>query len=64
MYTILNQDYINYNSLNTMNNNNKKLCKDLCKVSIFLSCFCIFYLIFFIDLINKELNMNNTINLI
>ena len=46
-----------------MNNNNKKLCKDLCKVSIFLSCFCIFYLIFFIDLINKELNMNNTINL-
>ena len=39
---------LNYNLLNTMDNNNKKLCRDLCKVSIFLPCFCIFIYIYFL----------------
>ena len=60
MYPMLNQGYINYNLLNDMNDYNKKLCKDLCKISICLTCFCIFYLFFFLKVINDELNMNIT----
>jgi len=52
---------IDYGKLEPMTNDNKKLCKDLCKVGICLSCFCSVYLIFFLGVINEELNMNMTL---
>ncbi len=43
------------------NEDNKRLCKDLCKVGLCLTCFCGIYLIFFLGVINSELNMNMTL---
>ena len=45
---------------NDMTDDNKRLCKDLCKVGLCLSCFCSVYLILFLGVINTELNMNIT----
>lgn len=59
MYPQVNTN-INYGLITDMTEDNKRLCKDLCKVGLCLTCFCIFYLIFFIGVINKELNMNMT----
>ena len=40
---------------------NKHLCKDLCKVGLCLTCFCSAYLILFLGVIDSELsNMNMT----
>lgn len=39
----------------------KKLCIELCGVFTCLSCVCVVYLIFFIHVINNELNMNMTL---
>ena len=52
---------VNYGLLtNDMTDDNKRLCKDLCKVGLCLSCFCSAYLILFLGVINEELNMNMT----
>lgn len=49
------------NATNDMTDDNKRLCKDLCKVGLCLSCFCSAYLILFLGVINEELgNMNMT----
>ena len=45
---------------NDMTDDNKRLCKDLCKVGLCLTCFCSAYLILFLGVINAELNMNIT----
>jgi hypothetical protein len=42
----------------SMTDENKDLCKELCKVGLCLSCFCSAYLILFLGVINSELNMN------
>lgn len=39
----------------------KKLCKELCRVFSCLSSVCILYLIFFLKIIDDELNMNITL---
>ena len=41
------QTNINYEIVTDMTDDNKRLCKDLCKMSLCLTCFCVFYLIFF-----------------
>ena len=52
----------NYGVLTDMTEDNKKICRDLCKVGICLTCFCIFYLILFLGVINEEFgNMNMTL---
>ena len=48
----------NYGVLTDMTDDNKRLCKDLCKVGLCLSCFCSAYLILFLGVINEELNMD------
>ena len=56
-----NTDNIDYGTLineTSMTDDNKKLCRDLCKVGICLSCFCSAYLILFLGVINEELNMD------
>ena len=60
MYPIINNN-IDYGILNDIPDDNKQLCRDICKVSICLTCFCIFYLILFLGVIHDELNMNITI---
>ena len=59
MYPQMNTN-VNYDVITDMSDDNKRLCKDLCKVSICLTCFCILYLIFFLGIIDSELNMNIT----
>tara|TARA_A200000113_G_scaffold225559_1_gene246822 strand:+ start:129 stop:317 length:189 start_codon:yes stop_codon:yes gene_type:complete len=60
MYPQMNTN-VNYGLLtNDMTDDNKRLCKDLCKVGLCLSCFCSAYLILFLGVINEELNMNMT----
>jgi hypothetical protein len=49
---------INYGVITDMTDDNKRLCKDLFKMSLCLTCFCVFYLIFFLGVINTELNMD------
>ena len=49
---------IDYGKLTDMTEDNKRLCKDLCKVGLCLTCFCGIYLIFFLGIINTELNIN------
>ena len=42
-----------------MTDDNKRLCKDLyVKMSLCLTCFCVFYLICFLEIINSELDMD------
>ena len=43
---------------NDMTDDNKKLCKDLCKVGLCLTCFCGAYLILFLGVIDSELDMD------
>lgn len=43
---------------NDMTDDNKRLCRDLCKVGLCLTCFCSAYLILFLGVIDQELNMN------
>jgi hypothetical protein len=57
MYPQMNTN-INYEIVTDMTDDNKRLCKDLCKMSLCLTCFCIFYLILFLGVINTELDMN------
>ena len=45
---------------NDMTDDNKRLCRDLCKVGLCLTCFCSAYLILFLGVIHSELNMNIT----
>ena len=52
-------DNIDYSILNDMTEDNKRLCKDLCKVGLCISCFCGIYLIFFLRVIHEELNISN-----
>lgn len=59
MYPQVNTN-INYGILSDMTEDNKRLCKDLCKVGLCLTCFCGIYLILFLDVINSELNINMT----
>jgi hypothetical protein len=59
MYPQVNTN-VNYGLITDMTEDNKRLCKDLCKVGLCLTCFCIFYLILFLDVINSELNINMT----
>ena len=59
MYPQVNTN-VNYGLITDMTEDNKRLCKDLCKVGLCLTCFCIFYLILFLGVINSELNMNMT----
>ena len=58
--TLIDETPMNNNMTNrtTMTEDNKKLCRDLCKVGICLSCFCSVYLILFLGVIDSELNMN------
>ena len=54
-----NVDYITLNDINNISNmeeDNKRLCKDLFKVGLCLTCFCSAYLILFLDVIDSELN--------
>ena len=58
MYPQMNTN-VDYGLLtNDMTDDNKRLCKDLCKVGLCLSCFCSVYLILFLGVINTELNMD------
>lgn len=57
MHPIINNN-IDYGRLTDMPDDNKKLCKDLCKVSICLTCFCSAYLILFLGVIHDELDMD------
>lgn len=43
---------------NDMTDDNKRLCRDLCKVGLCLTCFCSAYLILFLGVIDQELNMD------
>lgn len=43
---------------NDMTDDNKRLCKDLCKVGTCLTCFCSAYLILFLGVIDSELDMD------
>tara|TARA_Y100000389_G_C17323314_1_gene444201 strand:+ start:607 stop:846 length:240 start_codon:yes stop_codon:yes gene_type:complete len=49
---------VDYETLTDMTDDNKRLCRDLCKVGICLSCFCSVYLILFLGIIDSELNMD------
>ena len=61
MYPQVNTN-INYEIVTDMTDDNKRLCKDLCKVGLCLTCFCSAYLILFLGVINEELgNMNITV---
>ena len=60
MYPRMNEN-IDYKILSDMTEDNKRLCKDLCKVGLCLTCFCSAYLILFLGVINSELNMNMTL---
>ena len=42
-----------------MTEENKELCKDLCKVGLCTTCVCGIYLIFFLRVIHEELNISN-----
>ena len=55
-----NVDYETLTDDTNMTEDNKKLCRDLCKVGICLTCFCSVYLILFLGVIDQELNMNIT----
>jgi hypothetical protein len=57
MYPQMNTN-VNYGLITDMTEDNKRLCKDLCKVGLCLSCFCSAYLILFLGIIDSELNMN------
>ncbi len=58
MYPQMNTN-VDYSLLtNDMTNDNKRLCKDLCKVGICLTCFCSAYLILFLGIIDDELDMD------
>lgn len=59
MYPQMNTN-VDYGVITDMTDDNKRLCKDLCKVGLCLSCFCSAYLILFLGVINEELNMNMT----
>lgn len=59
MYPHLNTN-VNYGLITDMPDDNKRLCKDLFKVGLCLTCFCSAYLILFLGVINSELNMNIT----
>jgi hypothetical protein len=60
MYPQMNTN-VDYGILtNDMTDDNKILCKELCKVGLCLTCFCSAYLILFLGFINTELNMNIT----
>ena len=64
MYPRMNEniDYRILSDMTTdMTEDNKRLCKDLCKVGLCLTCFCGIYLIFFLGIINTELNINMTL---
>ena len=54
-----NIDYSILNDIPNMTEENKELCKDLCKVGLCISCFCGIYLIFFLRVIHEELNISN-----
>jgi hypothetical protein len=43
---------------NDMTDDNKRLCRDLCKVGLCLTCFCSAYLILFLGVIDSELDMD------
>ena len=59
MYPQMNTN-VDYGLLtNDMTDDNKRLCKDLCKVGLCLSCFCSAYLILFLGVINSELDVMN-----
>ena len=56
-----NVEYITLTDMSNISNvkdENKILCKDLCKVGICISCFCCLYLFFFIGVIDSELNID------
>ena len=61
MYPRINEN-IDYGRLTDMTTDttedNKRLCKDLCKVGICLTCFCSVYLILFLGVIDTELDMD------
>ena len=58
MYPQMNTN-VDYGLLtNDMTDDNKRLCKDLCKVGLCLTCFCSAYLILFLGVINSELDMD------
>ena len=59
MHTNVDYGVINdINNISNMEEDNKKLCKDICKVGLCLTCFCSAYLILFLDVIDSELNMD------
>ena len=60
MYPQVNTN-VDYGVLTDMTEDNKRLCKDLCKVGLCLTCFCSAYLILFLGVINSELNINMTL---
>ena len=43
---------------NDMTDDNKRLCRDLCKVGLCLTCFCSAYLILFLGVMDSELDMD------
>ena len=43
---------------NDMTDDNKRLCRDLCKVGLCLTCFCSAYLILFLGVIDQEFDMD------
>ena len=49
---------IDYGRLTDMTEDNKRLCKDLCKVGLCLTCFCSAYLILFLGVIDTELDID------
>ena len=63
MYPQMNKN-IEYTTLNDISNisvatdDNRRLCKDLCKAGICISCFCGLYLLVFLRVIHEELNMD------
>ena len=54
-----NIDYSILTNISVTTDENKELCKDLCKVGLCISCFCGIYLIFFFRIIHEELNIDN-----
>ena len=60
MYPRMNEN-IDYGILTDMTEDNKRLCKDLCKVGMCLTCFCGIYLILFLGVIDTELDINMTL---
>jgi len=64
MYPIIyeNIDYGRLTDIATdMSDDNKRLCRDLCKVGLCLTCFCSAYLILFLGVIDHELDINVTL---